>query len=603
MKIKYFPIVLLICCIAVSCSKFLGTKPSDFLSPVNYYKTESELNSALTGVYDALGKVYGSNMLNIYSFEADEAFYPTTAVTGVWANSFDAGDIRVKEYWGNLYSAISRTNLLLANVDNNPELGDSIRGRVKGEALFLRAQMYFLLAQTYGGVPLILQPVTSPEQTDVPRTPVKDVYEQVIADMKQAEGLVADISTLGFGGRVNKSAVRGFLARVCLHMAGYPVNDVSKYKDAKDWAQKIIDDPFGHTLNPSYSQIFINYAQDKYDTKESIYEAEYWGNKATAYNETGQVGTVNGVPSNNAETGKAQGFRVTSRIYNAYEPGDLRKGWNIANFTYNTTGPSGSKTFYTSTTTAQIYSRNSGKWRREYEVYLPKADYATPQNLPLLRFSDVLLMYAEAENELNGPTTAAIDAINKVRRRAWSTGIKTITITSGGSGYTTAPTVTFSGGGGNGAEATATVSGGRVTAITLTNNSVTGTSVGSGYTTPPTITITGGSGTGAEATATIYQVEEADVTVKQFAGKDDLRQFIQEERSRELCFETLRKGDLVRWGLWVSKMNSLGAQFEIDVPGAAFIQRYKNASEKYLLWPIPTFEMTLNRALVQTPGW
>src|SRR5699024_4914982 len=92
----------------------------------------------------------------------------------------------------------------------------------------------------------------------------------------------------------------GILARVCLYMAGEPVKDVSKYEEARMWAKKVIDDvEANHSLNPSFSQVFINLAQDKYDVNESIWEVEFKGNGSDAFSEEGQVGYVNGPRSTN----------------------------------------------------------------------------------------------------------------------------------------------------------------------------------------------------------------------------------------------------------------------------------------------------------------
>ena len=165
----------------------------------------------------------------------------------------------------------------------------------------------------------------------------------------------------------------------------------------------------------------------------------------------------------------------------------------------------------------------------------------------LLRFSDILLMYAEAENELKGPTADAVEAFNKVRRRAWSTGIKTITVTNGGAGYTTAPTVNISGNGG--ATATATVSGGRVTAITLDRDPMAVSFFNEGkYSSVPTITLTGGGGSGATATATISRATEGNIAP---ATKEAFLAAIQDERMREFNFENMRKADLLRWGTFL----------------------------------------------------
>src|SRR5690606_33129589 len=137
---------------------------------------------------------------------------------------------------------------------------------------------------------------------------------------------------------------------------------------------------------------------------------------------------------------------ITAKFYNSYAPGDLRKWYNIAHFSYTPTGPNGSKTLNPAPTTELAkYTLRPSKWSREYETLLPKAPTTTPQNVPILRYSDVILMYAEAQNELNnGPTAEVIELVNRVRERAWSKGVKDISVTNGGSGYTN-PTVTFTG--------------------------------------------------------------------------------------------------------------------------------------------------------------
>src|SRR5690606_26166267 len=114
------------------------------------------------------------------------------------------------------------------------------RAVIKGETLFLRAYYYFLLVSYWGDVPLLLEPTSSVAQTDNPRTPSKEVYEQIIQDMTEAEALVKRVQDVSNAGQINKSAVRGILARVCLYMAGAPLKDTSKYELAAYWAKKIM---------------------------------------------------------------------------------------------------------------------------------------------------------------------------------------------------------------------------------------------------------------------------------------------------------------------------------------------------------------------------
>lgn len=608
MKSKHIILAAVLLISQISCKKFLDTKVQDFISPSDYYTTDAQLNLALNGVYDVLGdpNMYGERMEYRFGMEGDEGYYSQiNPVSGPCQYNYTSADAEVNLFWTALYKGIARANILLANVDNNNSLSDASRGKVRGEALFLRSYYYFILAQNWGGVPLILKPV-SPSNTDIPRTPLKDVYAQILTDMTAAEGLVGDIGTIGFGGRVNKSAVRGVLARVCLAMAGEPLKDVSKYKDASAWAKKVIDDATaGHSLNPSYSQVFINYAADKYDMKESIWEVEFRGNGTDTYTETGRFAYFASQYCLNLLTGYANGFiKPTAKFYQLFTPGDLRREWVTPAFTYSSTGIAGTKTFITPpATAAAMYSLFTAKYRREYEILTPKNIGVSPMNFPLLRFSDVLLMYAEAENELNGPTQPAKDAINLVRRRGWVTGIKTVTITSGGSGYTTAPTVIFSISPGTDAVGTAVITGGKVTGITFADDEILGTKVGSGYATAPTITFSGGGGTGASATATIYSKTDADLTASMSSSKDNLRLTIQDERSRELGFEALRRGDLLRWGIFVPSMQAVANMISVNVPGAFYGVWFSNVSSKHQLLPFPAVEKSLNNALDQNPGW
>jgi hypothetical protein len=478
------------------------------------------------------------------------------------------------------------------------------KAAIRGEALFLRAYYYFLLVQHWGDVPLVLKTVTTSAEAQVGETPSKEVYEQIIKDMTEAEGLVQPIQTLNYSGRISKSAVRGILARVCLYMAGYPVNDKTKYTAARDWAKKVMDDGF-HALNDSYSQIFINLAQDKYDIKESIWEVEFWGNNTDAYTETGRLGSRNGIRCTDVDSGYSPGrINAFANFFYKYEVNDRRRDWNIAPFSFGTVS---GKTARVAWTPAQIWNRNCGKYRRYYETLLPRNTNFTPFNFPVLRYADVLLMFAEAENEINnGPTQAAIDAVNLVRRRAYGKklygeGVKTITLNAQGTGYPTTTTVTITGGGGTGATAVPTITSGKITAITITD-------IGQHYTSAPTITITGGTGSGATATAAISTPDDADLKPADIATKESFLAFLQNERSRELCFEALRKMDLIRWNIFLPTMKALSDDITANAPAAFKYAAMTGANavaanSKYLLFPIPTYELSLNPLLTQNPEW
>jgi hypothetical protein len=616
MKKKYYLLALLFLLGLNSCKNYLDTQPTDFLSPSNYYNTPEELNYARIGVYNTLGSAgFTSNGNYLFAWTADEAFMNRTSLTtGPWNYFYTNADTYSARLWSTLYDGINRANVVLKYVDKNPAIAQSKRDVIRGEMLFLRGFFYFQLATYFGGVPLKLEATSSIIDVDIKRATVREVYDQILKDMETAEPLVPGIKTIGYGGAISKSAVRGLLARVNLTMAGDPIKDKTRYAEASKWAKKVIDDvEAGHSLNPSYPQIFINIAQDLYDIKESIWEVEYWGNTSTQFNEYGNQAYINGLSSNATHGTGAQYMTTTAKLYDAYESGDNRKWWCVPLFTYSTAANAvcGDKVMVGLPTTQIVKNQKApGKWRREYETLTPKAINCSPQNVILLRYSDILLMYAEAENEVNnGPTPAAIDAVNKVRERAWSTGVKSISITNGGSGYTSVPTVTFSTGSGSGVQAktasgTAVISGGKVTAINLDRDTKGITfNVEGQYTTPPTITISGGGGTGATAVATIFSKTDADLTSAQTASKESFLTFLQDERMRELNMENLRKADLLRWGIFLQVNQDMANRLTVESPGSAFIKYYSNVSSRDLLMPIPSSESMTNRAIEQNPGW
>ncbi|MGV3502955.1 MAG: RagB/SusD family nutrient uptake outer membrane protein [Adhaeribacter sp.] len=611
-KILYIALLL---SFSTSCQDYLEVLPTDFASPETTYTTAEEANMALTGVYSTLKQVgaYSRYLPIELNFGNDEGFYKGSTNISTETpliNTHGPSTPIINITWSELYKGINRANLLLANIQK-PVMDETARGVIKGEALFLRAYFYFQLVHLWGDVPVLLTPTTSGEVVDIPRTPMREVYALILRDMTEAEGLVKTITANnGLSGRVSKTAVQGILARVCLKMAGKPLNDVSKYQEAKQWAEKVILSG-EHSLAPDYAQIFRNMSQDLYDPKESIWEVEFKGNGTIVPSEIG--GWFAGQLSIDNSSAALYGYAnigATSILYEKYEALDVRRNRNVVPFFYSPSSTSDpTKISYHAATV--MHNRDTGKWRISETLLSPHNRNLGPTNFPLLRYADVLLMYAEAENEINGPTPQAIDYVNQVRRRGYgkllngegnvSEGIKSITRVSGGSGYTSAPTVTITGAGGVEARATASVatSGTRaVTAITLADP-------GYKFTGNPTITITGGGGTGATATASVFPVSNADVLPAQAADKDSFRRLLQDERARELCYEGLRKFDLIRWGIFLDVMKDVANDFELDAPSSLKFAAtgYNNVRVKHLLLPIPTDEIQVNGSMTQNPGW
>lgn len=519
---KILSITSLVLLVIVSgCSKFLDKKPISSVSPTNYYNNEAEVNAAVAGVYSiaAMEFMWGGRIPIRHNASTDESFYSVTnQPIGPWWFTYDASDVTVTEMWTYLYSGIERANVVLANI-GKAKMDDTKKAVLVGELKFLRAFYYFTLVQYWGDVPLKTAPSSSVNNVDLARTPMKDVYAFIEKEMKEAEAAVDVVTAIGNTERISKSTVQGILARVYLQWAGEPLKVTAKYEDARQYALKVVQSNV-HELNPSYSQIYINECQDIDEWKECIWETGNWGNNSDANRIGGRIGNENGVKcssSNDQVVGYAYGFNSTTyKLFNLYKTGDLRRDWAISTYTLNATGVKAN------IAATNIYARNCAKWRREFELLRPLNKNYTPTNFPILRYADVLLMLAEAENEVNGPANA-YQYINMVRRRGYGKPANT-------------PDVT------------------------------------------------------------------ADL-----AGLDQtsFRKAVQDERAMELCFEGLRKQDLIRWGLYLTAMRDQA--LEIKARATATYQYAATAaervSERHLLYPIPSNEMSLNKLMVQNPGW
>lgn len=617
MKLRYYLFSLLVCVGATSCEDLLDTAPTNFVAPT--YETIGELETGLAGVYDVLGNraVYG-DVLPYWLNVSTDISYTNTGQLNTTAYVYTPADAQITDFWKVLYQGIYRANLVLAKVDN-PELDETRRNRIKGQALFLRAYYYYLLASNFGDVPLLLTESPDIDNVNVPRSPVREVYDLIVRDMTEAEALVEEAVNLNGGGRVSRSAVQGILARVHLTMAGYPLNDRSQYAEALKWARKVKDSGM-HALNPDYSDVFIKYARDEYDIRESIWEVEFHGLLSAGLQEyTYYVGVRGGIRSADPVIGRSSAqVLATKKLYDLYEKApveegvplnspDMRRDWNIATFTY--AGNPGVKTH-----NPDLWRRTMGKWRREYETLTPKDASVSAQNFPILRYSDVLLMLAEAENEVNGPTALAYEAINEVRRRGYgvlsegSQPLKYIEVTDGGAGYTVAPDVYING-------VNATANGMARVHLAFPEGEAEGKVAGvfyepkpgeftSGYDTPPTITFeakAGDPGSGATAVAVLTGQTDADLSPG--LGKEGFFQAVKDERARELCFESSRRPDLIRWGNFIGDMKEYMAWALANGAVQGHVLAQTNLAERNLLLPIPTYDLALNKALTQNPGY
>ena len=461
-----------------SCSDFLDKVPHT-LTPETYFNTEAELQLFLTGVYSPImqERFYGSDYPMSIAGGDDLSFYQRSSpVSGIICNNANSSNAVITTFWRVLYDGINRANMLLENADKNPELTQTTRDRVKAEALFLRSFYYFNLVQGWGDVPLHLTSTQSVEGLNTPRTPKQDIYNQIIADIVAAIPNLKASNTLPHTGAVTQSAAQGILARIYLFRAGENYRDAAVglpltntedsikayFTHARDWALKVKSTGL-HDLVKPYKKVFEDLCQDKYNSTgklESIWEAEEAGNRSnTPEQAAGRIGNVIGFGATNdystvdayknlkgmSNPGYSYKFIYASlKLYEMYESeGDTARGdWNIAPYEYTyasatpkqVTGrqyyfgklPAGLTTVEglpctvgTATSANTNKTRCAAKYRRELEQVVPKNKNYTPINFPILRYSDVLLMIAEAENEINAsPTNLAYDCLDAVRMRA-----------------------------------------------------------------------------------------------------------------------------------------------------------------------------------------
>lgn len=473
MKALKITIIALLAGFSMASCDFLDKEPTK-LTPENYFNTPAEANSFLTGIYAILSQptFYGGDYMYLVAGD-DLSHYGGSgrgpASTGLICNNATTSDNAVTAFWYALYSGINRANMFLENIDKVNGFDAGVKEQYIAEARFLRAFYYFNLVECWGDVPFKTVSTQSVTNLNIPRTDKQEIYDFIISEMADAaETGLKSASDLAYKpGRISQSTAWGILARVYLFRAGehYREGRNATQAEKKDYferasfyAQKVMT--AGHKLAANYWDPFIDMCSDKYNTtaNESIWEAEFAGNNTSDTQAEGRIGNIIGLAgpdlsSKSDVTGaKDPGYGYafiysTPKLYNLYvNNGDTKRfNWSIAPFEYKEAG--GKNTGVThrefeqgklaevmsqygqqrgtyqyaddteKTTATKNFSRMCGKYRREYEADKKDKNY-TSINFPILRYADVLLMIAEAENEANnGPTTLAYQCMKEVRER------------------------------------------------------------------------------------------------------------------------------------------------------------------------------------------
>jgi len=446
---KYFmPFVAVLSLFSLSsCKKALEETPYSFYSPENFYKNESDAKAAINGVYSELYTydLYLQPYWNITILDDDHVsgadwFLGTTGAGNPQA--YFGWD----RPWVGCYAIIARASTVIENVAKIENMNADTKKRIIGEAYFLRGWAYFQLVQLYGGVPIRTAALSADNpETNVPRASLKDSYAQVISDFKAAEAMLFPLGDTRSGevGRVNQGVAKAFLAKTYLTMASGALPNASLqvrggmdngvytyaktvvaglegldskayYTLARDKAQEVINSNL-YALTPDWKTLWSKAGRNN---KEQMWELQslagtaFMNNLAVYFSarSTFGVGAV----------------WMTNNHYNDYEDADKRV---LDGVTHNYTTLQGTNIFYPFAQAALYKTVNGVNYNNTNtttaeRAYIIKYSDVNDPNValsdaffPLMRFSEVILMVAEAENEINGPGTNAYAALNTIRSR------------------------------------------------------------------------------------------------------------------------------------------------------------------------------------------
>jgi hypothetical protein len=431
-------IYLLITCaglLAAGCNKgLLDTSPHDRYTEETFWTTPEAANAGLVGCYSVLRNdgVFGGKNSNGGSSTAiwEETLSPNAYN---YSNAYSFNSIAsgqqmattggvVSGRYGDCYSGIGRCNTFLKKVDEVPGMDPAIVSRMKGEALFLRALYYFMLQNYYGGVPLILDPPNLETQGSLPRTDRAAVVAQVLADLDAAAAALPASFSGANAGRATKGAAMALKARVLLYEASpllNTANDPAKWQAAAAAAKAVMD--LGtYTLFANYRNLFL---QPNEGNKEVIFDVQYvFPNQGssfdlicTQYNTNAPLLEFaqsyymnNGLPISDPASGYDAANPYANRDPRLYAtftyPGDMYRGKKIDSTRFAITGYGMKK-----------YSI--------YDSIVPPSDKSDLKdgqsdiNFIVLRYADILLMYAEAQNEAAGPDATVYAALDAIRDR------------------------------------------------------------------------------------------------------------------------------------------------------------------------------------------
>src|SRR5690625_709681 len=393
--------------IAFGCTDFLTeSDPSNF-TVENYFETPEHAKNSINSIYAPMREPMGSGF-------GGGAWMMTEFATGLAAtdlgqavNSYFVKDLNNTSdngygltYWTSYYRGIANANLSLEKIPDIM-MDETDKKRLLGEARFLRAWYYFHLVRMFGNIPLITEPVSlQADNLYLAQADPEAVYDLIVGDLKISEE--SDLPWTDPSGRVTLGAVKSLLAKVYLTMAGYPLQKGQEYYElAAQKSEEVI-----HSGN---FELFENYDDlhdpSKKNVEEHIFMIQY---RTEVIPSNWQVAIIPYNKNISAYSDETGGIYATKDFVESYDENDLRAK---------------EKQFFFTEFTHQD-DRNQKVDLGAYFIYKHFDEVAQTStansdlNWPLIRYADVLLVFAESTNEIAGPTPEAYGALNATRQRA-----------------------------------------------------------------------------------------------------------------------------------------------------------------------------------------
>lgn len=400
-----YTIILLLSVLFISCNK-IDLLPVSEKSVDGFYKNEKDINQGIIGAYNKLQTLYVNSQFSygLYESRSDNTWQITLAYPDGEVSQFNVrpSNSHIISAWNGFYNQIMNANRVLEALQTVP-IADDLKTKYEAEAKFLRALCYFDLVRLFGGVPKVVSTLTIEQGYELTRATDKEIYDLIVEDLQFAKSHLPDEQTNPNKGRATKWAATGFLGKVYMFRSGYPLK-LNEYSKARD--------EFDAVINSGKFEFFTKYEdiynQSKEGGKQQLFSVSFVssqnGNQFPGRNAPNTISKIPIAQGGFPFVGSPYQLFVSKELVNNFEPGDIRK--NVA---IRTSWVNNGNATITNDPFCQKYQNGpvlpgSNSWEVDWIM---------------LSYTDVLLMYAEALNEIQYVADGkAFQVLNDIRGRA-----------------------------------------------------------------------------------------------------------------------------------------------------------------------------------------